>query len=335
MKKIQLTEKQKLIFKIILACLYFALVFILIISRMEKRVDSLGNEIIYFNPIAFTIFGRGIYFYAICIITGIGIAFTYGLYVARKIGFKEDDLYDGFILGTIIGILGARIYYAIFTWEEAGFSEDPLRVITGFLNEEGGLAIHGAVIAAGIFAYFFCKKRNADILKLCELLFPGFLIGQICGRWGNFFNKEAHGGPISSTVLASREFLEKLPIPKFIVDQMYINGTYMHPTFLYESVWNLIGLMILLIVRKKSKKYWYGDAFFFYLVWYGTGRYFVESLRTDALKFNLFGIEFRTAQVISILMIIVGVVLFILRRVYKYKPKSYIEVIEENRGANA
>lgn len=333
MKKFEFTKKQRLILNIVLAVLYFGLILFLVLTNIEHTTDSLGNKIIRFNRIAFTVFGRGIYFYAIAIITGILIAYFYGVSIAKKIGFKEENLYDGFIMGTIIGILGARLYYAIFSWKEAGFDQDPLRVITGFLNEEGGLAIHGAVIAAGIFAYFFCKRRKEDILKLCEMLFPGFFIGQIFGRWGNFFNKEAHGGPIRDTVLASREFLEKLPIPKFIVDQMYIDGTYMHPTFLYESLWNLIGLTIVLTLRKKTKKYWYGDALLFYLVWYGIGRFFIESLRTDALKINIFGIELRIAQVVSIVMIISGVTLFILRRIFKYKPISYIELLEENRGA--
>ncbi|HHW99820.1 MAG TPA: prolipoprotein diacylglyceryl transferase [Acholeplasmataceae bacterium] len=335
MKKIELTDKQKLWLKIGLTTLYFVVVFILVLSSMEKRTDSLGNEIIHFNQIAFSIFGRGIYFYAIAIITGIGIAYFYGAHIARKIGFSEDNLFDGFIMGTIIGILGARIYYAIFSWKEGGFDKDPLRVITGFFNEEGGLAIHGAVIAAAIFAYFFCKKRKEDIFKLGEMLFPGFFIGQIFGRWGNFFNKEAHGGPIRDTVLASREFLEKLPIPRFVVDQMYINGTYMHPTFLYESVWNLIGLILVITIRKKTKKYWYGDAVLFYMVWYGIGRFFVESLRTDALLFNFLGMELRIAQVVSILMIVAGITLFILRRIFKVKPVSFIELVEENRGVEA
>lgn len=328
MKKLNLTDNHKLIIKIILVALYFGLLIFLAINNMSyKPDDTLGMDVIVFDPIAFTVFGRGIYFYALAIITGIGVAYFYANYIAKRIGFKEENLFDGFIIGTILGILGARVYYAIFAWNSAGFAENPLKVITGFFNEEGGLAIHGAVIAAAIFAYFFCKKRNEDILKLGEMLFPGFFIGQIFGRWGNFFNKEAHGGPIADTVLASREFLEKLPIPKFVIDQMYINGTYMHPTFLYESVWNLIGLVFLIVLRKRTKKYWYGDAILFYMVWYGIGRYFVESIRTDALLF----FDFRIAQVVSILMVVGGVVLFILRRVYKYKPISFIELLEDNK----
>lgn len=332
MNKLNLTDKQKLYGRIGLVVLYFVLLITLIISRSTKITDSLGNEIIKFDRVAFTIMGRDIYFYALAIMTGIGVAYFYANHIAKKIGFKEENLFDGFIIGVILGILGARVYYAIFAWESGGFSQNPLKVITGFFNEEGGLAIHGAVIVAAIFAIYFCKKRKEDILKLLEMLFPGFLIGQIFGRWGNFFNKEAHGGPIRDTVLASRQFLEKLPIPRFVVDQMYIDGTYMHPTFLYESVWNLIGLILIIVLRKKTKKYWYGDATLFYLVWYGIGRYFVESLRTDYLPLNIFGLELRIAQVVSVTMIVAGVVLFILRRVYKFRPISYIEMVEQTKA---
>lgn len=336
MKELKFNKQAKLAIKIGLALLWVLIFVLLVVRATSKTTDSLGNEIIEINNIAFYVFSRPIYFYALSIVTGIVVAYVYALNTASKIGFKEDNLYDGFIWGALIGILGARIYYAIFSWDS--FKDNPLKIITGFFEGAQGLAIHGAIIGAGLFAYFFCKKRKEDFLTLGEMLAPGFLIGQIFGRWGNFFNKEAHGGPIADTVLKSREFLDKLPIPKFVVDQMYIyeNGitTYMHPTFLYESVWNLIGLTVILVVRKKWKKYYYGDAVLYYLVWYGLGRFMIESLRTDALMMHFFGIELRTAQVVSSLMIIAGVVLFILRRVFKYKPISYIEMEERTKNGS-
>lgn len=329
MKKLKLTEKNKLIIKIGLVVLYFGILLFLI---LRARVSG---EIPYFKSVAFTlpIINRPIYFYALAIITGIGIAYFYGSHIAKKIGFDIEALFDGFIMGTIIGILGARIYYAIFSWDN--FKDNPIKIITGFIEGDGGLAIHGAVIAAAIFAYFYCKKKKLDILKVGELFFPGFFIGQIFGRWGNFFNQEAHGGPAGLTPYAARKFLENLKfLPKFVIDQMYIDGTYMHPTFLYESLWNLLGLIILIVLRKKTKKYWYGDAILFYLVWYGVGRFFVEALRTDALPLHIFGLDLRIAQVVSVAMVVAGIVLFILRRVYKVKPISYIEIVEENKLKN-
>jgi len=317
----------------ILSILVFITVFAVGCTFGGSSTDALGNDIYIIDRVAFTIFGRNIYWYALAIITGIASAYFYGMHTAKKIGFKEDDLFDGFIVGAILGIIGARLYYVIFAWNEGGFNTDPLKVVTGFINEEGGLAIHGAVLAAAIFIYFFHKKRKFDVFKLGEIVAPGFLIGQIFGRWGNFFNQEAHGGPISSTVEEGRAFLERLPIPKFIVDQMYIYEagvtTYMHPTFLYEMVWNLIGLITILITRKFTKKYWMGDAVLFYLVWYGIGRFWIESLRTDALMFKIFGLDLRAAQVISILMIIGGVTLFVLRRIFKFHPISFSGTVEQ------
>ena len=330
MKKLNLTDKQKLYIKIGLIVLYFTVFLLLILNGASHTSDGY-RDIIEFDRTAFTIkifgFERDIYFYALSIITGIGFAYLYAIRIAKKLGFSENNLFDGFIIGVVIGIVGARIWYVIFEWDS--FKNNLLEIITEFR----GLAIHGAVIAAGIFAYFFCRWKKEDPLVLGEMLFPGFLIGQIFGRWGNFFNKEAHGGPIG-TLAEGRAFLDKLPIPRFIVDQMYIAGNYVHPTFLYESVWNLIGLILIIVLRNKTKKYWYGDAIPFYLVWYGIGRFFVESIRTDALTFELFNTTFRTAQVTSILMILGGLVFFILRRVYKYKPISYLGLIEEVEEKN-
>ena len=300
---------------------------------VTKSTDAAGNDITVINKELFTIFNFEIRLYALCIITGISIAYLYGIRTAKKLGFDENVLFDGFIWGVIIGVLGARIYYVIFRWDL--YKNNPWDIIERF----EGLAIHGAVIAASIFAYFYVKKKKANIYHLGEMLLPGFLIGQIFGRWGNFFNQEAHGGPIASTVAEGRAFLENLNLPKFIIDQMYISDsinnvnitTYMHPTFLYESLWNLLGLIIIFVTRRLTKKYWVGDAALFYLVWYGIGRYFVESIRTDYLPFNFFGMELRIAQVVSVIMIIGGITLFTLRRIFKVHPISYLETVELNK----
>jgi phosphatidylglycerol:prolipoprotein diacylglycerol transferase len=335
--------KKRKINKKFLVLILTALLVFLVGCGVRSGIDTVGNEVTIIDRVAFTVFGRNIYWYAICIISGIALAYIFAIYISKKIGFKEEDLIDGFIIGVILGIVGARLYYVIFAWEQGGYAQDPLRIITGFVNEEGGLAIHGAVILVAIFVYFYWRRRRFDVFKLGEMLAPGFMIGQIVGRWGNFFNQEAHGGPISLNLEEGRAFLEKLSLPDFIIDQMLISDSsytsaidsatrfYMHPTFLYESFWNLIGLAIILLVRKFSKKYWMGDAVLFYLIWYGIGRYFVESLRTDYLPFRIFGIELRIAQVVSIIMIIAGVALFALRRIFKVHPISFLEVVEANK----
>lgn len=317
-KKFNLTDKQKLIIKISAAALYFAVLVLFIVLNMSYTYDVNGVRIVEFNN---TLWNTRIHFYALSIMTGMGVAYFYSMSLAPKIGVNPNNLFDGFIYGAILGILGARIYYAIFEWNSGGFADDPLKVITGFFSQQGGLAIHGAVIAAAIFAYFFSKKRNEDLISIGELLFPGFLIGQIFGRWGNFFNKEAHGGPIRATAQASRQFLEKLPIPKFVIDQMYINGTYMHPTFLYESVWNIIGFIIILIL-KRNKYRKTGQITGCYLMWYSFGRFFIEMLRTDSLMLG----SIKVAMLISIILFIVGLLMFILLRKGSRFDRLYNEV---------
>lgn len=277
-------------------------------------------------PNEINIFGLKIAFYAICIIIGMFSAYYYGLRIGRKLGLNEDALFWGFIIGVIVGVLGARIYYVIFQWSD--YQDNLIKILA--INE-GGLAIHGALIAAGVFAAIYTKIKKIDLLKVVEVLAPGFLIGQIAGRWGNFFNQEANGGEVT------RSFLEKIHIPTFIINNMYFQDKvtgivgYFHPTFFYEFLWNIGGVLAIIIIRQLWKKYWVGDAGIFYLIWYGFGRFFIEALRTDPLPVKFFGIELLQAQVISVFMIIAGVILLVLRRVTKYRPISYMEEVEANK----
>lgn len=286
------------------------------------------------NPIAINLFGLEVRWYGLFIALGATLALVLGLYNSKKLGINRDKLIDGFLYGVIIGVLGARLWYVVFEWKT--FS-DYIPSIIGFQRNGtfnfSGLAIHGGITAAAIFAYFFCKKNKINYFKIAEILAPGFLIGQMFGRWGNFFNQEAHGGLVPGNTLdAQREWLSFLP--DFITNQMYISNTssvaptvgYYHPTFLYESLWNATGLGIILLLRKFVKNYWVGDAALFYLIWYGIGRLFIEGLRTDPLMVG--GIK--TAQLTSIIMIIGGVVLTVLRRMYKVYPISYIDCNESN-----
>ena len=179
---------------------------------------------------------------------------------------------------------------------------------------EGGIAIHGALIGAIITAYVFCKKRGVSFLKLADIAAPSILLGQIIGRWGNFINQEAFGGPVT------RDFLEGLFIPNWIIEQMYIEelSTYVHPTFLYESLWNVVGFIILIFARKLNWRR--GEMFFFYIIWYSIGRFYIEGMRTDSLY--LVG-DLRSAQVVSILGIVIGISAIIYRRVKIDKVVRY------------
>lgn len=256
------------------------------------------------NPVAISIGSLEIRWYGIIIALGIVLAYFIAQKEAVKLGLHEDFISDMLLWAIPIAILSARAYYVIMKWDF--YSQNPGKIIEIW---NGGIAIHGALIGAFITAYVFAKKRNVSFLRVADIAAPSILVGQIVGRWGNFMNQEAHGGEVT------RSFLENLFIPEWIINQMYIDGTYYHPTFLYESLWNVIGLIVLLVARKFN---WHrGEMFFFYVIWYSVGRFFIEGLRTD----SLYIIEdvLRSAQVVSIVGIAIGVIAIVYRRL-KVKP---------------
>lgn len=262
------------------------------------------------DPVAFSLGPLNVRWYGIIIAFGIMLAFIVGQREMVKRGFHPDYLTDLLIWAVPIAIISARIYYVIFKWDI--YSQQPGNIIKIW---EGGIAIHGALIGSFLTAYFFTKKRRSSFWKITDILAPSILIGQLVGRWGNFMNQEAHGGEVTRT------FLENLFLPNWIIEQMYIDGKYYHPTFLYESIWNLIGVIILLLLRKVNLRR--GEMFLFYLTWYSVGRFFIEGMRTDSLY--LIG-DLRTAQVVSLVTIAVAIIIFIYRRkmvkpVVRYQDK--------------
>ena len=250
------------------------------------------------NPIAFSLGPLAVRWYGILIVLGIVIAFIVVQREMVKRGMHQDFLTDLLVWAVPISIISARIYYVIFSWDY--YKDNPGQIIQIW---QGGIAIHGALIGAFITAYFFTKHRGISFWKTVDIAVPGLLIGQIIGRWGNFMNQEAHGGAVSEA------FLNTTIIPDWIMNQMTIEGVTYHPTFLYESMWNVVGLIILLLLRKVSLKR--GEMFLFYLVWYSAGRFFIEGMRTDSLY--VIG-ELRAAQLVSVITIIVAVIVFVVRR---------------------
>lgn len=246
------------------------------------------------NNIAFEIGKIKIYWYSITLL----IAFTIGGILAIKEGKKShvptSTMIDYFFYLIFFSLIGARLYYVIFN-----FSYYQNDLISIFKVWEGGLAIHGGIIAGFIVTYIYASKQGIYILKMTDIMSVSLILGQAIGRWGNFFNQEAYGPVISL------ENLQNLHIPQFIIDGMNINGTYYQPTFLYESIWCLIGFIILVLIRK-FKKTKIGEITSYYLVWYGIGRFMIESLRQDSLMF----LNFKMAQIVSIIMIIMGIILF-------------------------
>ncbi|MFC5602412.1 prolipoprotein diacylglyceryl transferase [Sporosarcina koreensis] len=254
-------------------------------------------DLLTIDPTAFSLGPIDIRWYGILITTGIILAFIVVQKEMVKRGMHPDFLTDLLIWAVPISIVSARIYYVIFSWDS--YKDNPVDVIKIW---EGGIAIHGALIGAFLTTYIYTKRRGISFWKVVDIAVPGILIGQIIGRWGNFVNQEAHGGPVSQT------FLENTWIPDWIMNQMTINGVTYHPTFLYESLWNVVGLIIILLLRKVPLKR--GEMFFFYLTWYSIGRFFIEGMRTD----SLYGGDLRAAQIVSIIAILFSVTMFIWRR---------------------
>lgn len=238
-----------------------------------------------------TIGGIHVTWYAVLILTGAFIAYYLSIRQFKKWGYKEEVFENFFLMMLPIAIIGARLYYVAFEWNNL-YAQDPMRI---FYIWEGGLAIHGGIIAATIFGLFYFRHYQYNILRIADVAFPNMMIAQAIGRWGNFMNQEAFGGPVSSSFFKHW--------PSFIKDNMYIDGAYHHPTFLYESVGNIIGFFLITMVYKKHGRKKRGDLAFAYLTWYGMIRFFVEGLRTDSLMLG----PLRIAQVVSLIGVIIGI----------------------------
>ncbi len=247
------------------------------------------------DSVAFNLFGIPIAWYGILIASAMLIGAVLALREGKRVNVDEDNLLDIFLITIPSAIVGARLYYVAFEW--ANYKDNLIEI---FDIRGGGLAIHGGVLGAVIAAIIYTKKKNISFFKIADICAPSIILGQAIGRWGNFFNQEAHGGPVSY------EFISHFP--EFIQKQMFIGGTYYHPTFLYESIWDLIIFIFLMIYRKKNKHN--GYVFFIYTILYSIGRYFIEGLRTDSLMMG----GLRTAQVVSILLIVISIIgMFIIK----------------------
>lgn len=291
--------------------------------------------------------------YSVMIMLGLLIAIVLGLLEGKKLGILVDDILDGVLLIVPLSIIGTRLWYVIFEFQNrylADFQDSFFDGLFAVVNiTDGGLAIHGGFITAFVSAYFYTKKKGINLFSAFDIMAPGFLIAQAFGRWGNFFNQEAHGGVIGGVdsvgdaILSydeQRAFLsETLRLPDYITNQMFLPGpdglNYYHPTFLYESIWNLTGFIIMIILRR-TKLIRRGDLLPFYLIWYSVGRFFIEGMRTDSLYIG--NTTIRTAQVISVIMIAGGVALiYATRKIWpqKYYHEVLTEVAEQNTEQNS
>lgn len=254
------------------------------------------------NRVAFNIFGFNVYYYSLCILLGVIVAYILITREGKKQGLPKEFISDLIFYTLIIGILGARVYYCVFNLDY--YLANPSEILKIY---NGGLAIHGGVIAGLVFVYFYTKKKNISFIKILDIIAPAVIIAQSFGRWGNFFNQEAHGE------ITTYQNLKNMHIPEFIINGMHIEGKYYYPTFFFESIWCLIGFIILMIARR-NKNLRKGFQIGFYFIWYGIGRFFIEALRTDSLMF--FGLKI--AQIVSLIGIIIGIIIIVTNRNKKY-----------------
>lgn len=238
-----------------------------------------------------------IYWYSFFIFVALLIGGTLAIKEARKWNISEEKMINMFFFLIPISLIGARLYYVLFNWSY--YSKNMLEI---FEVWQGGLAIHGGIIAGSIFVILYSYAHKISIARMSDILVVSLIIGQAIGRWGNFFNQEAYG---TATTL---EFLNKFIPVRFIVDGMNIGGVYYHPTFLYESLWCLVGFIVLLIIRR-MKYTQIGQITGFYLIWYGVGRFFIEILRTDSLMIG----PLKAAQIMSVIMIILGIIIIVMK----------------------
>lgn len=231
------------------------------------------------DRVAFTIFGIDVMWYGILMAIGMILGTLIALKEAKRVGIKEDNILDLAIIAIPVGLICARLYYVIFNWEY--YASNPSQV---FNFRGGGMAIHGALIGGVLAGYLFSRYKKINFFKLADTVIIGMPLAQAIGRWGNFINKEAHGGPTN--------------LPWGIM----VDGVKVHPTFLYESIWDF-GIFVFLWMFRKKKSY-EGQIIVLYAILYSIGRFFIEGLRTDSLMIG----PLRMAQVISLVGVIGGLI---------------------------
>ncbi|MBC1785834.1 prolipoprotein diacylglyceryl transferase [Listeria welshimeri] len=267
----------------------------------------MGNGVQPLDPVAIQMGSLSVKWYGVIIASAVVIALLLALSEANKRKMDKEIIVDLLIWAIPISIISARIYYVIFEWD---FYKNNLGEIIKIWH--GGIAIYGALIGAVLTAIIFSRVKKISFWQLADVVAPSLIIAQAIGRWGNFMNQEAHGAE------TTRAFLERLHLPDFIINQMFIDGIYYQPTFLYESLWNVLGFILLLIIRRTKIRS--GELFLSYVIWYSFGRFFIEGMRTDSLMWG----DFRVSQVLSLLLIVLSIGLIIYRRL-KMNPPYYME----------
>lgn len=268
------------------------------------------------NRVAFSLFGKDVYWYGIIIAVGFVMAVVYCYYFrTAKFGVDREKIFDLLFFAVPAAIIGARAYYVIFYLDQYVDSEGHFQWGEAIAIWDGGLAIYGGLIAAVVTAIIYCKVRKQPFWSYADVGCYGFLIGQLIGRWGNFVNVEAFGGvtdlPWRMCSPSIANYLYYKGEADLETYYQILDGTLgVHPTFFYESLWNILGFVLLILLARKGRKF-DGQIFLSYVVWYGVGRTIIEGLRTDSLYF--FNTGLRTSQLVGIISAVAAIVLMIVR----------------------
>lgn len=257
------------------------------------------------NPIALQLGPLEIHWYGVIIATAVVLAVALALQEAKRRRVSEDDILNLILWALPFSLIGARLYYVIFKWPY--YQANPGEIIKIW---HGGIAIYGGLIAASIVFIIYCRNHALSAWLILDIAAPTVMLAQAIGRWGNFMNQEAYGG------VTSLHFLQQLHLPNWLIQQMLIDGSYRQPTFLYESVWNLIGFAILMSIRHRTGWFKQGEILLSYIMWYAFGRFFVEGMRTDSLYLG----PLRVSQIVSIVLLIGAIAVWIWRRRQKQVP---------------
>ena len=242
----------------------------------------------------FTIGSFEIKWYSVLILIGVVLGYILIFSESNRFNIKREFTFNMLFWTLIFGIVGARLYYVAFNWP---YYSENLGEIYKVWN--GGLAIHGGLLVGAITMFIYCKKYKSSTSKMFDIVVPALLLAQAIGRWGNFFNAEAYGNAVEYATLVNMKI-----IPQFIIDNMYINGSYHLPMFYFESLWCFLGFIIVMIIRRR-KYIKVTQLTGFYLIWYGLIRFVIETFRTDSLMLG----DFKIAKIVSIVMIIVGIII--------------------------
>ncbi len=279
-------------------------------TELEIEFPNLfnGTAINYYR--GFELFGISIYWYGVLITLGVILAYTYAHMRSKDFGLDKERMFDVVFAALIGGFLGARIYYCVFTTLDPASGKDYNLITTFTTIRDGGLAIYGGIIGAFIVGLVMCKIRKVNIRAMFDNAALGFLIGQCIGRWGNFVNQEAFGSA------APEDFL--FGMTGSIISEYVPAGAVVHPCFLYESAWCLLGFIGLHFYSRKLRSY-DGEIFLMYIAWYGLGRTFIEGLRTDSLMIG--GTDIRVSQVVAAATFVAALVLFAVFKILTEKKQ--------------